>query len=156
MLKVAGVRFFAALLLATCALGCGRTHTLQEGVYTFKLKQVLRDDCAMQGEPSVISEGRLTQFGDTVRLDYGLFGIALQGSYKSKVEQMVLDGSAANVITTVSGNECLVEFATLHLDGTSVDASNFSGTFTVKLDSRGSDTCRCEFWFAYDATYKNP
>lgn len=140
------------VILAVAAVGCGRTHTLQDGPYAFGLVETLRDDCQLAKAPDVFSTGVLRTTGHVVTLDYGLFGIDLVGNYLDDVERMLLDGSAANVNTPVNGEECLLDLVSIHLEGTTRGPGAFDGTMAVRLDARRPDRCVCELWVRYQAT----
>ncbi|MBX7101725.1 MAG: hypothetical protein K1X89_28680 [Myxococcaceae bacterium] len=139
------------LTLLVLSAACGRHHTLQDGTYAFSLKESLRDDCNFTGAPGVLSQGALKTTGHVVALDYGLFGIDLNGNYLADVERMTLDGSAANVNTQVNGGECLLDLVGLHLDGATTSSTSFEGIMAVRLDARRPDRCVCEVWFKYVA-----
>ncbi len=135
--------------------GCGRIHTLKDGHYVISSTAVVRDDCNLASAPGYVSGGRLVTTGDELHFDYDDFGIQLAGSYLDPVigapDKMSLDGTAANVDVNINSNDCLLDLLTLHLDGTTVDASHFKGTLSVKTDIRRPQECLCQLWVQYDA-----
>jgi hypothetical protein len=144
------------LIAAVGAAGCGRHHTLQDGPYQFHLASVIRDDCSLASKPNVFAQADLRTTGHVVAMDYGLFDIQLVGNYLASdftgIERMRLDGSAANVNTTITGVECLLDQAVFHVDSTTTGPGSFEGTFSIDLDSRRRNECVCQFWFNYTAS----
>ena len=150
-------RFALLLALAVTAAGCGRVHTLHDGTYRFAIDSVIRDDCNLAQLPTVTSNGTIKTTGHVVSMDYRIFNTPIQmvGNYLtqdfSPTDRMRLDGSAANVSTTINNLECLIDRVALHLDSTTTNASAFAGTFSINLDSARHNECVCQFWFNYTA-----
>lgn len=130
--------------------GCGRNHTLTDGTYAFTVTQVLRDDCALNSG-SVVTTAALKTTGNVVNLRFAKPDTVLIGNYRASVEEMVLDGTIANLGTVVQGTECLVDVVTLHMDATTVDANTFAGAMSIVYDTRSKDACNCRFWFNFEA-----
>jgi hypothetical protein len=145
------------VLVAVLGLaGCGRTHPLTDGEYVFTVKEVLRDDCGLGDAALVLTPARLVTTGHVVRLDFAPPGTQLIGTYKSRIEEMTLDGTIANFNTIVRGRECLVDAVTLHLDAETTGPSSFKGAMSIAYDARQPDECVCRFWFLYEARGTTP
>lgn len=152
--KVPAVRWslFGVVVLT---VSCGRTHTLDDGAYAFALAEVLRDDCALSQDPHVMTTGTLITTGNLVALDYGFLDVKLKGIYLSKEERMTLDGTAANIDTTVRGNECLLDTVAIHMEtDTSANPTHFSGAMSIAFDARQNTQCVCQMWVKFNATKK--
>lgn len=140
------------LLLATLSLPGCRMHTLQDGAYDFTLVEALRDDCGLASQAGVFTRGTLITAGHMVRLQYGYLSTELVGTYRYGVEEMTMDGSLANVRTTLRGQDCQVDSVAVALDSTTVNAGRFTGTLNFTFQTRTSDACTCRFYARYDAT----
>lgn len=143
------MRLFVSALLLVLA-GCGRVHTLGDGTYAFTVTNVLRDDCGLNA-PGVVTTAKLTTTGNVVNLRFEKPDTVLIGTYRASVEELVADGTVANLGAVVQGTECLVDVVTLHLDGVTVDANTFRGAMSIVYDTRAKDACNCRFWFDYEA-----
>jgi hypothetical protein len=141
-------------VLLTVVLGLSsacRVHPLNDGDYAFTVGRVIRDDCNLAAQPNLIGKGTLATQGNQVNLSLTSPTAELVGTYRSNVEQMVLDGTIANFQTVVRSQECLVDVVSLHLDTETVDATHFKGAMSVEYDARTPDTCVCKFWFDFTA-----
>lgn len=152
LVKLPALAATSLLSLLCLGSGCGRQHTLVDGQYVFTLDENLRDDCMLANAPGYISKGRLVTTGDVVRFDYELFAIQLFGNYLSDTERMELDGNASNISTRVNQTDCLVDFATMHLETVTRAPNVFTGSGSIKLDARRPPECVCDFWFKFTAT----
>jgi hypothetical protein len=141
--------------LAVVALSCGRVHVLEDGPYALTVTRVLRDDCEFASQ-TVLGEGDLTTAGDSVTLGFTKPEAKLAGTYRTGVEEMTLDGTIANYATVVRGEECLVDFVTLHLDTVTVDREHFEGTMSISSYSPQHDQCGCKYWFDFEAARVEP
>lgn len=142
-------------LFLSCVLSCGRIHVLEDGSYTLTVTQVLRDDCALNGQ-TVLGPGTLSTAGDAVGLAFSLPEARLAGTYRTSVEEMTLDGTIANFATLVRGQECLLDFVTLHLDTVTIDSTHFGGTMSITYYAPQADACVCKYWFDFDAARAAP
>jgi hypothetical protein len=139
------------LLLSAC-----RLHSLEDGHFALTIDQVLRDDCGLATTARAASGAVLRTMGNTVSMDYGFLETRLVGTYLSAVEEMTLDGTAVNVITTVRGRECQVDTVSTHLKAATVDASSFAGVIKIGLEASTPDECTCQLWFTYQAQRLGP
>ena len=137
--------------MATLLLSCGRVHVLQDGAYALTVTQVLRDDCALNGQ-TVLGDGTLVTAGHSVTMAFTLPEARLAGTYRTSVEEMTLDGTVSNYVTVVRGQECLLDFLTLHLDTVTIDATRFRGTMSIAYYAPQADACVCKYWFDFEAT----
>lgn len=150
---IARVRLLISTLLAAVVLTSCRTHTAQDGTYQFVFTEVLRDDCNLATAAGVVNTGTLVTTGNIASLHYGYFDIELGGIYRVALEEMVLDGNASNVSTTVRGNACLLDTAAIHLESVTQDSERFDGEMTFTLDARQTpDACACKLWVKFAAT----
>jgi hypothetical protein len=141
----------AALVLAAC-----NEHPQLDGRYALTLDQVIRDDCGMASNPELVESMHYLNTGELVRVDYSLYDIQLVGSFLADSERFSADGSSANVNTLVSGQQCLLDLVTVHLDAATVSPQAFSGALSVRLDARRPDSCVCELWVTYAAQLVDP
>lgn len=146
----------AALLGAALASGCGNTHPLRDGVYSFALGEIIRDDCGQAARPDLMAGGTLVTAGHEVRFDYGFYDLKLVGTYLYSVERMRLDGSTANVTTTVGGRSCLLDLVVASLDGEYLDPTHFSGALDVRYEANRPVDCACDTWVRFNATREGP
>ena len=131
---------------------CGRDHVLQEGRYGLAVAGVIRDDCQLAADPEVTRSADLVLAGDTLSLDYSLFAMHLVGAYLKGVERFAVDGSAANVVTPVRSQQCLLDLVTTHLEAATRDPTHFDGNLAVKLEAQ-KEACQCELWVSYAAAF---
>jgi hypothetical protein len=149
-----------ALLLLATLLGtaCTNTFAQQPGSYLFTATEEIVDDCELLADPDSLWDAQLLIAGDTVRMSSALFGqgdsggIELVGFFLGVDDRFTVDGSVANVSTTARGQQCLLDNATVHLDGRTDCPSQFSGTMRVRYESRRDAACNCELWVTYRAT----
>jgi hypothetical protein len=105
---------------------------------------LLQDDCGILGSPPQLPAGALHISGDTVSLDYEMFGIQLRGQFREDGEGFYLDGTAPNVSTMVGSEACNVDLVQVHIDATSESASTFAGSLGIRYDEVTRERCRCE------------
>lgn len=144
------VRAICLAALALCA--CGNTHPLLSGTYAFALTEVIKDECAQAGRADLMSGGKLVSYGNEVRFDYGFYDLHLVGVYLNSVERMRLDGSSANLTTTLNGIDCLLDLVVVTLDSTTLDPTHFEGAIAVKYEASRNAECQCETWVRFAAT----
>ena len=153
-----------ALLLLCSLVGsaaCTNAYPQQPGEYALSATEEIVDDCGLLATPEALWDAELLIAGNTVRMDFGLFedqqgsdqqgsgGIELVGFFLGMDDRDTVDGSVANVTTQVRGQQCLLDSATVHLDGRTDCPSQFSGTLRVRFESRRSAGCNCELWVKY-------
>ena len=148
-----------ALLLLLCLTGgaaCTNAYPQQPGEYVLSATEEIVDDCGLLGAPESLWDAELLITGETVRMDFGLFeeaegegGIELVGFFLGVDDRFTVDGSVVNVSTEVRGQQCLLDIATVHLDGRTDCPTQFSGTMRVRFESRRSAGCNCELWVRY-------
>lgn len=143
--------FFAGVLSLTSA--CGRVHPLTDGDYLFSVTRVIRDDCELAAQPELLGTGTLVTTGHQVSLTLARPEAQLVGTYRSDLEEMVLDGTIANPQAVVRGRECLLNVISLHLDTVTLDPKNFKGTMAITYDGQ-PDECVCKFWFDFTAAHR--
>jgi len=147
-------------LLLLCALAgsaaCTNAYPQQPGEYALSATEEIVDDCGLLASPEALWDAEVLIAGDTVRMDFGLFeetegagGIELVGFFLGMDDRFTVDGSVANVTTEVRGQQCLLDNATVHLDGRTDCPTQFSGTLRVRFESRRSVGCNCELWVKY-------
>lgn len=136
-------------------LSCGRVHQLEDGAYTLATTEVLRDDCGLERQ-QLLSVGTLSTAGHAVSLAFEVPEARLMGTYRTSVEEMTLDGTIANFSTVVRGQECLLDFVTLHVDTVTVDAGAFRGTMSVRYYAPQADACVCKYWYNFEAVRSGP
>jgi hypothetical protein len=141
--------------IAWLLLSCGRVHVLEDGSYGFSVRRVLRDDCGLESQIT-LSPAVLSTAGQRVTLDFSSPEARLAGTYRTSIEEMTLDGTIANSSTVVRGQECLLDFVTLHLDTVTVDAARFRGTMSITYYAPQLDACVCKYWFDFDASRAEP
>jgi hypothetical protein len=115
---------------------------------------IFQDPCNLVQDAGGLATGTLVVNGDVVRMDDFQFQghpVALIGSYLSQEEAFSMDGSAANLTATASGQQCLVQVANVHIDATTVDAGQFGGTMRVSYQNPYQTVCTCQAWMSFDA-----
>lgn len=159
MRAVADTRLFR--LLAPCALflalsgGCSPVSQ-NDGPYEFTAAEVLRDDCGMLSSPESLWDGELRTSGDVLYMTYGLMeDMQLVGFFlgSGAVAGFMLDGSVSNASLEASGQQCIVDQVTVHLEGTTRCATEFDGVLRVRYEPRLQQAagCACELWVRYRA-----
>jgi hypothetical protein len=145
-----------ALACLVMALSCScRVHVLEDGAYALTVSEVLRDDCALSSQ-AMLGQAALSTAGDSASIAFSTPEARLEGTYKSGVEEMTLDGNATNFSTLVGGQVCLVDLVKLHLDTVTVSPDAFRGTMSVTYSTAQHDACVCNYWFALDAVRVGP
>lgn len=139
------VLFVCAALLLSCA------HVQQEGQYAFAATEIIRDTCGLLPAADALWDGSLQISGELVSMDYELFEIQLRGAFKEVSESFYMDGSAANVLATVRGEQCQLDLATVHLEAETESSTAFTGTLRVEYQARAQERCACEVWATYRA-----
>ena len=145
----------AALVGAGAA--CTNAYPQQEGEYLFTATEEILDDCDLLTSPEALWDAQVLIAGETLRMDFGLFeqgdagGTELLGFFLGVDDRFTADGSVANVATQARGQACLLDTATVHLDGRTDCPTQFSGTLRVRYESRRSAACNCELWVRYTA-----
>ncbi|HET9451882.1 MAG TPA: hypothetical protein VFO83_13420 [Aggregicoccus sp.] len=146
-----------SLLAALLGMACTNTYPQQQGDYLFTATEEIVDDCELVAEPEALWDAQVLIAGETLRMDYGLFeqagegGTELVGFFLGVDDRFTVDGSVANVTTQVRGQPCLLDNVAVHLDGRTDCPTQFSGTLSVRYESRGSAACNCELWVKYTA-----
>ena len=149
-------------LLLLCALAgsaaCTNAYPQQPGEYALSATEEIVDDCGLLASPEALWDAEVLIAGNTVRMDFGLFeeqpgsgGIELVGFFLGVDDRFTVDGSVANVSTQARGQQCLLDNATVHLDGRTDCPTQFSGTLRVRYESRRNAACNCELGVRYTA-----
>jgi hypothetical protein len=144
-------------LLAALLGACTNAYPQQEGEYLFTATEEIVDDCELLASPESLWDAQVLIAGETLRMDFGLFeqgdagGTELLGFFLGVDDRFTADGSVANVATQARGQACLLDTATVHLDGRTDCPTQFSGTLRVRYESRRSAACNCELWVRYTA-----
>jgi hypothetical protein len=154
-------------LLATLSLlsACtGRSHAQDEGCYTItpvRPSGIIRDDCRLLRDAAYNLNTSFSFFGDYVELNFRLgspaFGVLLDvsmaGHFKFGEEQFGADGTAANVLLPIEGQDCSVERVAIHMDAaTNPDNPRvFTGLLAITTFTAGAEQCVCTAWFNYQA-----
>lgn len=163
---MAATRLLRSLLLSALALslggGCTRAYIQSEGVYAFKVEEVLRDDCGLldPADPDSLWDGELFISGEVVRMRYGLMDALLVGGFldgsSADDDAFSMDGSVTNAVVTAHGAQCIVDQVTLHLEGTTQCATEFKGVMSVRYEPRTSEpACACQLWVRYQAVLQD-
>jgi hypothetical protein len=148
-------------MLSACA---GRNHAQDEGCYAVtpvRPSGIIRDDCGLLGDAASNLSTSFSFFGDYVELGFRLgspaFGtlldVSMAGHFKFGAEQFGADGTAANVLLPIEGQDCSVERVAIHMDATS-NPNNprvFSGLLAITTFTAGAEKCVCTAWFQYQA-----
>lgn len=134
-----------ALALLLCACG----HQLEDGVYNFKMTQVLRDDCQLL-PTFTFGPGTLTTSGGIVRLRLAAPQFVMAGFYRKGIESMVLDGTRTNENMTINGTECLARIVAIHAEIDAVTATTMRGAASVRIDAPEATRCSCTALFQFD------
>lgn len=146
-LPAALVSLAAVLALA----GCGRVHTLQEGLYDLHLDEAIRDDCGLLDVDPSLGSASLSISGDFVQMRYSRYQTELAGEYLLREEEFTADGSAANVTAVARGDQCLVDLITVHFDAKTDCKVQYSGTLRITYQTPTDSACACQLWVRYHA-----
>lgn len=134
---------------------CGREHSQLHGAYALTATEIIQDDCGLLESPEALWDAEFESFGDVVRMDFDLLDLKLVGSYLDAVERFTVDGSVANATTSVgSGDECLLDRVSVHLEAVTLDEASFEGTIRVRYEAQSPDTCICQLLAKYGAVHK--
>lgn len=141
--------------LAGFALSCGRTYPLDAGCYEMTATEVLRDECGLVGTPEALWDGSLQLTGQVVRMDYELLDMQLIGSFLWNTSAFAIDGTVANVSVPANGQQCLLDQATVHMEGEPAEDAydRFGGVLRVRYEARRPDSCVCELWTRFEARH---
>jgi hypothetical protein len=115
----------------------------------------MRDDCGLLASPEALWDGSLLITGQVVRVDFELLDMQLVGRFLAGGETFSVDGSVANATAIANGQECLLDQVSVHLEGTTVCASQFNGTLRVRYEARRPDSCVCELWTRFEAVQES-
>jgi hypothetical protein len=141
-----------SLLLALgLTLGCNE-FVQNPGGYELRAVELMRDDCGLlPAGPESLWDGSLLITGQVVRMDFELLDMQLVGRFLAGGESFAVDGSVANATVITNGQECLLDQVSVHLEGTTVCATQFNGTVRVRYEARRPDSCVCELWARFEA-----
>ncbi|HEX8702073.1 MAG TPA: hypothetical protein VF815_24800, partial [Myxococcaceae bacterium] len=73
------------------------------------------------------------------------------GRFLAGGESFAVAGTVANASVIANGQECLVDQVNVHLQGTTVSATEFNGTLRLRYEARRPDSCVCELWARFEA-----
>lgn len=156
--SVAASRLFLLMLALALGLGtgCTRAYIQNVGTYAFKATEVLRDDCGMLSSPDALWGGKLRIAGEVVYMDSELMDMQLVGAFleggADQDDAFSIDGSASNASVIANGSQCIVDQVTMHLEGTTLCATEFDGVLSVRYEPRIQQSeCACELWVRYQA-----
>jgi hypothetical protein len=138
------------LLTAGLCLSCN-TFVQNPGHYDMRAVEVYRDDCGLLRSPEALWDGSLLITGQVVRMDFELLEMQLVGRFLESDDRFSVDGSVANATAVANGQECLLDQVSVHLEGTTVCATQFNGTLRVRYEARRPDNCVCELWARFEA-----
>ena len=149
------LRSLSLAALAGLALSCDRAYPLDAGCYEMTATEVLRDDCGLLRSPESLWDGTLQLSGQVVRMDYELLDMQLIGSFLWNTDAFAIDGTVANVSVPVDGQQCLLDQATVHMEGEPEEDvfDRFSGVLRVRYEARRPDSCVCELWTRFAAQH---
>jgi hypothetical protein len=136
-------RFLLPCLLLAAGLSCN-TFVQNPGHYDMQDVEVYRDDCGLLPPPVKLWGGSLLITGQVVRMDYELLEMQLVGRFLESDDRFSVDGSVANATVNINGGECLLDQVSVHLEGTTLCATQFKGTLRVRYEARRPDSCVCE------------
>lgn len=167
---MAANRLFRSLPLSALSLllgvGCTNAYLQNEGPYEITAVDVIRDDCGLlslspNSEQSSVRDrwdsGELIIMGDVVRMNYELLDMQLVGAFleggSMEEDGFMLDGSLANAsFTTGEGLQCTVDQVTVHLEATTLCATQFDGVLRMRYEPRVQQPqCACQVWMKYEA-----
>lgn len=120
------------------------------GHYDLRATEVYRDDCGLLAEPESLWDGSLLITGQVVRMDFELLEMQLVGRFLESGERFAVDGSVANATAIANGQECLLDQVSVHLEGDTVCATEFTGVLRVRYEARRPDSCVCELWARFE------
>lgn len=145
-------RLLLPLLLLTVgsSLSCN-SFVQNPGHYELRATEVFRDDCGLLAAPESLWDGSLLITGQVVRMDFELLEMQLVGRFLASGENFAVDGSVANATAIANGQECLLDQVSVHLEGDTVCATQFSGVLRVRYEARRPDSCVCELRARFDA-----
>ncbi|WP_369414486.1 hypothetical protein [Corallococcus soli] len=145
----------AALALTAPSLAGCLPYSQNQGEYTLTPVEVLRDECNLLPEVVGAFQLSLQISGRVVRADFGVQDMQLLGYFLEDGEAFTADGSVANVSTTTTGEECLLDQVRLHLDATTQCPTQFNGQLRLAYDSNGVARCNCELWVRFEGVQGN-
>jgi len=147
---------FLSLLVAV-GLNLGCNDFLQnQGAYSLRTTEVLRDDCGLlSSDPEALWDASLLITGQVVRVDFDLLDMQLVGRFLAGGEAFAVDGSVANAEVEANGQLCLLDQVSVHLEGQTVCATQFDGTLRVRYEARRPDSCVCELWARFEAVQES-
>lgn len=147
-------RLLLPLLLLTVgsSLGCN-SFVQNPGHYDLQYTEVYRDDCDLlpANQPESLWDGSLLITGQVVRVDFELLEMQLVGRFLASGDSFSVDGSVANAEVPINGERCLLDQVSVHLEGETVCATQFSGVLRVRYEARRPDSCVCEVWARFNA-----
>ncbi len=145
-------RSLSLSLLIAVGLSLGCNEFLQNpGPYELRATEVMRDDCGLLPSAEELWDGSLLITGQVVRVDFELLDMQLVGRFLADGESFAVDGTVANASVIANGQECLVDQVNVHLQGTTVSATQFNGTLRLRYEARRPDSCVCELWARFEA-----
>ncbi len=151
-MRVSIRRVLVPFLLVAGGLSLGCNDFVQNpGPYELRAVEVMRDECGLLPSAEELWDGSLLITGQVVRMDFELLDMQLVGRFLAEGERFAVDGSVANATVITNGQECLLDQVSVHLEGTTVCATQFDGTLRVRYEARRPDSCVCELWARFEA-----
>ncbi len=131
--------------------GCGASDVQTTGTYAFTASEIVRDNCGLLPDGESLWDGHVFVSGKRVWVEYSLFEMRLVGEYQEVSDTFIADGTAAGVSTEIMGRACLLDYVSVHLEGTTESETAFGGSMKVQYRSEGSQECRCDLEVRYHA-----
>ncbi len=133
---------------------------LEQGPYAFAIPAagVIRDDCGLADGGGPTLQAQLQSYGDDLRFalvqQSGTQCVAVEmvGQYQYDKEDFFADGTVSNPFLEAGGALCQVSFVQYHLDGVTVNATNFTGVMRISYLGSSPVACNCQLWFNVQAT----
>ena len=145
-------RFLLPVLLLAAGLFLSCNSFVQNpGHYNLRYVDKFRDDCGLLSGEESLWDGSLLITGQVVRMDFELLEMQLVGRFLESDDRFTVDGSVANATVDVNNEECLLDQVSVHLEATTVCATQFKGTLRVRYEARRPDRCVCELRATFDA-----
>ena len=132
-------------------VGCGTPDAQTAGTYAFTATDIVRDSCGLLPDGESLWDGHVFVAGKRVWVEYSLFEMRLLGDYQEVSDTFIADGTSADERTEIKGRACLLDYVSLHLEGTTESETAFGGSMRVQYRSEGSQECRCDLEVRYHA-----
>jgi hypothetical protein len=132
------------------AIGCD--YQPNRGTYQYQADDVLTDDCSLVPASKILWSGELARSGSFLSLSTGFHDITAVGYYLAASQRFSVDGTATQIVDTVRGQSCQLDWIGLHIDASPTSDTAFGGNLRIQYQDLDAEACQCELDATFTAT----